>query len=70
MQSVHCMKLKQKEMCVSFSDDIQSQKNIVLTSVMSLLAAAADMCKEGCFIELEQSKARANVPTDLDTTKN
>lgn len=37
---------------------------------MSRLAAAADMCNEGCFTELEQSRARANVPTDLETTRN
>lgn len=33
-------------------------------------AAAADMCNEGCFTELVQSKARANVPNDRETTKN
>lgn len=37
---------------------------------MSLDAAAADMCREGCFTEEEQSRARAKVPTDLETTRN
>lgn len=37
---------------------------------MSRLAAAADMCKDGCFTELLLSSDRANVPTDRDTTKN
>ena len=37
---------------------------------MSLEAAAADMCKDGCLTEDEQSKALANVPTDLLTTRN
>ena len=36
-----------------------------LTSVTSREAAAALMCRLGCFTELEQSRARANVPTDL-----
>lgn len=35
------------------------------TSVMSLEAAAALMCRLGCRTELLQSRARANVPTDL-----
>lgn len=43
---------------------------ILLTSVISRLAAAADMCKDGCLTELLQSSARANVPIDLDTTRN
>jgi len=38
---------------------------IKLTSVTSLDAAAALMCKLGCFTELLQSRALANVPTDL-----
>lgn len=41
-----------------------------LTSVTSLDAAAALICRLGCFTELEQSKALAKVPTDLDMTKN
>lgn len=28
------------------------------------------MCRDGCFTELVQSSARANVPTDRDTTRN
>lgn len=43
---------------------------VCLTKVTSLDAAAALICKLGCFTELEQSKARANVPTDRDMTKN
>lgn len=35
------------------------------TNVMSRDAAAALICRLGCFTELEQSKALANVPTDL-----
>lgn len=42
----------------------------LLTKVISRLAAAADMCNDGCFTELEQSNARANVPTDRETTRN
>lgn len=42
-----------------------SSKGKLLTKVMSLEAAAALMCREGCLTELEQSSARANVPTDL-----
>lgn len=34
---------------------------------MSLDAAAALMCKLGCFTELLQSRALANVPTDLQS---
>lgn len=41
-----------------------------LTRVTSLDAAAADICKEGCLMEDEQSKALAKVPTDLLTTRN
>lgn len=40
------------------------------TKVISRLAAAADMCKDGCLTELLQSNALAKVPIDLDTTKN
>lgn len=40
------------------------------TKVISRLAAAADICKDGCLTELLQSNARAKVPIDLDTTKN
>lgn len=36
-----------------------------LTNVISRDAAAALICKLGCFTELEQSNARAKVPTDL-----
>lgn len=36
---------------------------------MSLEAAAALMCKLGCLTELLQSRARANVPTDLKEMK-
>lgn len=36
------------------------------TSVMSLEAAAALMCRLGWRMELLQSKARANVPTALE----
>lgn len=43
---------------------------MIFTRVMSLDAAAADMCNEGCLTEDEQSKALANVPTDLLTTRN
>lgn len=42
----------------------------ILTSVISRLAAAADICRDGCLTLLLQSNARANVPTLLDTTKN
>lgn len=42
----------------------------MLTSVMSLEAAAADMCREGCLTEEEQSRARAKVPTERLTTRN
>jgi len=42
----------------------------VLTNVISRDAAAALMWRLGCLTELEQSKARANVPTDLDITRN
>ena len=41
-----------------------------LPNVISRDAAAALMWRLGCFTELEQSKARANVPTDLDITRN
>lgn len=41
-----------------------------VTNVTSRDAAAALMCKLGCFTELEQSKALAKVPTDLEMTKN
>lgn len=37
---------------------------------MSLDAAAALMCKLGCLTELLQSRARANVPTDLKEIKH
>lgn len=37
----------------------------VLTSVMSLEAAAALMWRLGCRMELLQSRARAKVPTAL-----
>ena len=40
-------------------------KNNKLTSVTSRDAAAALVCRLGCFTELLQSRARANVPTDL-----
>lgn len=40
-----------------------------LTSVISLEAAAALICRLGCFTELEQSNARAKVPTDLESKK-
>lgn len=43
---------------------------VSLTRVISRLAAAADMCRDGCLTELLQSRARANVPTDLETTRN
>lgn len=43
---------------------------MIFTRVMSLDAAAADMCNDGCLTEDEQSKALANVPTDLLTTRN
>lgn len=36
-----------------------------LTRVMSREAAAALMCRLGCRTELLQSRARANVPTEL-----
>lgn len=39
-------------------------------NVMSRLAAAADMCREGCLTLELQSRARANVPTDRATTRN
>lgn len=42
----------------------------ILTSVISLDAAAADMCNDGCLTLELQSNALANVPTDLDTTRN
>ena len=42
----------------------------LLTNVISRDAAAALMWRLGCLTELEQSKARANVPTDLDITRN
>lgn len=38
---------------------------VPLTKVISLEAAAALMCRLGCRTELLQSKALANVPTDL-----
>lgn len=41
-----------------------------LTSVTSLEAAAALMCKDGCFTEDEQSRARAKVPTEREITRN
>jgi hypothetical protein len=46
------------------------QKLVLLTNVMSRDAAAALMWRLGCFTELEQSRARANVPTDLEITRN
>lgn len=49
---------------------LKFQINPQFTNVISRLAAAADICKDGCLTELLQSNARANVPTDLDTTKN
>jgi len=42
----------------------------LLTNVISRDAAAALMWRLGCLTELEQSRARANVPTDLDITRN
>lgn len=41
------------------------EREMCCTSVMSLEAAAALMCRLGCRTELLQSRARANVPTDL-----
>ena len=38
----------------------------LLTNVISLLAAAALICRLGCLTVLVQSSARANVPTDLE----
>lgn len=43
-------------------------KDVCLTSVMSLEAAAALIWRLGWRIELLQSKARANVPTALQHT--
>ena len=40
-----------------------------LTNVTSRDAAAALMCKLGCFTELLQSRALANVPTDLQANR-
>lgn len=48
----------------------KTKRVMPFTSVMSLDAAAADMCKEGCLMEDEQSRALAKVPTDLLTTRN
>lgn len=45
-----------------------SDYKLNLTRVISREAAAALMCKLGCFTELEQSSALANVPTDLKIT--
>ena len=43
---------------------------LILTKVISLDAAAALICNEGCRTVLVQSRARANVPTDRAITKN
>lgn len=47
------------------ADSTQGRFHVYLTKVMSLEAAAALMWRLGCRTELLQSKARANVPTEL-----
>ena len=71
VECVHGVELEKKgTKIIIFKKVLKLNRLSQLTKVISRLAAAADMWRDGCLTELLQSRALAKVPTDLETTRN